>query len=112
MFTLALLPIETVEPSFEILAAQMVHALSRNNQVISLDGKMFMAYFRDTYLYGDYPPPLWNHFKTKNEQTNNRLEGDNLKKNYCCGAADPDMDKTVSLLKRYETTASLKYCSA
>ena len=46
------------------------------------------------------------------ERTNNRVEGDNKMMKKFCGAADPNIDKAVSLLKQYETTAKDKYNNA
>ena len=47
--------------------------------------RLFNAYFLDTWLTGQFPIPLWNHFRTDVPRTNNNCEGYNsrLKKRAC-----------------------------
>ena len=59
-----------------------------------------------------FPLIMWNHYDNHDERTNNRVEGDNNRMKKFCGAADPNIDKAVSLLKQYETTAKDKYNNA
>ena len=40
----------------------------------------FIKYF-ETWVNGDYPISLWNHFGNNGPRTNNHLEGDNRKTN-------------------------------
>ena len=51
-------------------------------------------------------------FDKKQGRTNNRVEGDNNRMKLFCGAADPKIDKAVTLLQHYESTASDKYENA
>ena len=55
---------------------------------------------------------MWNHFDNHHERTNNRVEGDNNRMKLFCGAVDPKIDKAVTLLQQYESTASDKYENA
>lgn len=50
-----------------------------------------------------FPKIMWNHFETVEfERTNNYVKGDNQ----CFfGAANPNMDNAVKLLRSYETTS-------
>ncbi len=52
---------------------------------------------------------MWNHFSTKYERTNNRVEADNgaIKSN--CGVANPDINKAVGLLREYQIRSSIMY---
>ena len=52
---------------------------------------------------------MWNHLDNHDERTNNRVEGDKNKMKHFCGAADPNIDKAVSLLQMYELDARDKY---
>ncbi len=53
-----------------------------------------------------------NHIENDEVRTNNNVEGDNLKTKFYCGAANPNMDKAVKLLKTFETTAEATYKNA
>ena len=56
---------------------------------------------------------MWNHYETaESERTNNYVEGDNHKMKCFCGAANPNIDKAVNLLRSYETTSEAKYKNA
>ncbi len=50
-----------------------------------------------------FPKIMWNHFETVEfERTNNYVKGNNQ----CFfGAANPNMDNAVKLLRSYETTS-------
>ena len=41
----------------------------------------FIKYFEKTWVNGDYPISLWNHWNNDGPRTNNHLEGDNRKTN-------------------------------
>ena len=99
------MPIEFVPSLFQI---------QRNVTELCLEAQQklpsFIEYFSSTYMESNvFPISVWNHFKTEDERTNNRLEGDNFGMNDCCGAAHPDMDKAVKLLQLYESKAEDKY---
>ena len=111
MFCLALIPINNIEQQFELLSNQMRYSVSRHLSVRS-KGNEFLAYFKNTYLNGQFPSSMWNHFDNHEERTNNRVEGDNNKMKLFCGAADPKIDKAVGLLQQYEVTAKDKYENA
>jgi hypothetical protein len=72
----------------------------------------FWKYFTATFLQGSFPLQMWNHFDSKHERTNNRVEEDNYKMKVFCGAADPNIDKAVGLLQQFEAAASDKYINA
>jgi hypothetical protein len=72
----------------------------------------FKNYFINTYVEGYFLKIMWNHFETIEVRTNNNVEGDNLKMKCYCGAANPNMDKAVKLLKTFETTKEATYKNA
>jgi hypothetical protein len=78
------------------------------------NGEKFKKYFVDTYLNetSTFDHAIWNYFSTDGERTNNRVEGDNKKINSYCGAANPIIDKVVSLFLTYNVTATIKYTNA
>jgi hypothetical protein len=110
VFTIALLPSSTATVVFDGLVLEL-NQLSVGNATLRTGGAKFVKYFRDNYLKPgcDYPPALWNHFKTDGERTNNRIEADNRKMNGYCGAANPDIEKAVSQLQLHESSCKLKY---
>ena len=55
---------------------------------------------------------IYIHFDNEFECTNNRVEGDNGKMNLNSGAANPEFNKAVALLKTHESTARDKYYNA
>ncbi len=68
-----------------------------------------------TIIVGNFPHKLWNHYDTvalKLDKTTNRNEGNNFKMKKYCGAADPDMDKSVKQIKTFEVSARNKYENA
>lgn len=44
---------------------------------------------------------MWNHYDNNGDRTNNHLEGYNLMMKKFCGAANPNIDKAVDLLRTY-----------
>jgi hypothetical protein len=82
VFTISLLPVSTASVVFDCLVLELTQ-LSVDNSTLRTGGAKFVKYFRENYLNPgcDYPPALWNHFKTDGERTNNRLEADNRKMN-------------------------------
>ena len=41
----------------------------------------FIKYFEKSWVNGDYPIKLWNHYEISGPRTNNHLEGHNRKNN-------------------------------
>jgi hypothetical protein len=113
VFCLALIPIDKVEQEFEILSNELRHVVSRSLSIRSR-GRDFLTYFENAYLKEScrFPKEMWNHFDNHHERTNNRVEGDNNRMKLFCGAAEPKIDKAVTLLQQYESTASDKYENA
>ena len=95
----------------------MHHVLGKKHRILRTKGKEFITYFRNTYLGttlapARFPMEMWNHYDNHDERTNNRVEGDNNKMKNYCGAASPQIDKAVELLRTYEITARDKYNNA
>ena len=57
--------------------------------ITTAKAKRYWQYFNDTYLVGQFPKTMWNHFDTEYDRTNNRVEGDNNKMKLYCVAANP-----------------------
>ena len=74
----------------------------------------FVNYLKKNYLnsLARFPKSMWNHWDNPDERTNNRIEGDNLKMKNLCGAENPQIEKTVDLVRQYERTARNKYLNA
>ena len=105
VFTLSLMPIDFVPLLFENL-----RNLTEFSQKAKLKLPGFIDYVYTTYISSEtFTIQTWNHFKTEDELTNNRVEGDNFQMNNCCGAAHPDISKAVKLLQGYESKAADKY---
>ena len=55
---------------------------------------------------------MWNHWDNHDERSNKGVEGDNFKMKSFCDAADPQIHKTVGVLRQYEKTDKDKYLNA
>ena len=110
IFTLSLVPLSCIDTVYQALQNEMFQVLSKKKE-IGKKGKDFLNYVVRTYFEGPFTPNLWNHFSTRDERTNNRVEGDNGKMKLACGAAKPNIDKAVALLKQFELGAQIKYAN-
>ena len=78
---------------------------------IGQKGIRFVEYFLKTYLEGNFPTILWNHYESE-ERNNNRVEANNRKMKVYCGTADQCMAKCVKLLQTYDVTSTVMYENA
>ena len=94
VFTLELLPLDSVETQFEILLNKMINVLSLKRK-IGNNGVKFAEYVLNTFFEGFFPQTLWNHYETllRFDKTNNGNEGNNNKMKLNCGAANPSIEK-------------------
>lgn len=81
-------------------------------ETIGVHGSKFVEYVIDNYFEGQFGQDLWNHYHTDSETTNNYVEGDNFKMNQYYGAAKPNIEKAVSLLRNCEANSYIKYFNA
>ena len=60
-----------------------------------------------------YPVSLWNHYDNVDwPRTNNNVEGYNAKLNKHCGAADPNIYKSISIFQTEEVNSYDKFVKA
>ena len=55
----------------------MVYEQLKNERTPGTQVEDFIKYFEKTWINGDYPISLWNHWNNNGPRTNNHLEGDN-----------------------------------
>ena len=60
----------------------------------------FIKYFQDTYLNGQFPVIMWNHFDNNHDRTDNRVEGDNNKMKSFCWATNLSINKAIAKLQQ------------
>ena len=70
-------------------------------------GKL-LSYFENTWLYGSYPPAMWNLFNKTSQLTNNPQEGYNSKLNKLVQSPHPNPNVLLNHLTNLLTDAELK----
>ena len=81
---LPFLPISRLQPALDHLRNYTFTGTSKFFDKISEFHHVFLDYFQATWMDGSFPPALWNlHNKAKN-LTNNRNEGNHIKRNFVC----------------------------
>jgi hypothetical protein len=108
VFLLALIPVEFVQMKFGLISA-----MADLPEDLKVKLQPFVQYVKKTYINSQYfTVEMWNHFATKFERTNNRVEADNGGMKKYCGAAEPDINKATRLLRQYETKSRIAYLNA
>jgi hypothetical protein len=69
----------------------------------------YFHYFVDTWINGDFPIKLWNHFNTTTPRTNNHLEGFNLKLLAESDSTNPSIFSSINHVKNIEFEVSKNY---
>ena len=67
----------------------------------------FTDYFLNTWLEGDFPLYLWNHWDNHGSRTNNNIEGYNFRINKILITLNPNIWKYIGLLQLEEMNMQL-----
>ncbi len=108
LFLLSLIPTQFVRMKFELIAL-----MPDFSEELKLKLQPFVAYVKRTYIESNFfTIEMWNHFSTRYERTNNRVEADNGSMKSNCGAAYPDINKATGHLRQYELRSRIMYSNA
>ena len=106
---LAFLPLNQLEAAVDDLRAVEFDEDSAFHENTTKFKEAFLNYLESTWLYGNFPPKLWNMWKKKANLTNNNNEGYNSRINKLIAVIHPNpwilMSKLVKELIRAETEA-------
>ena len=107
----SLVPLSCIDAVYQALQNEMF-VLSKKKEIGKKENYFLNYVVEGSSFEGSFPLNLWNHFSTRDERTNNRVEGDNGKMKLACWAAKPNIKKAVELLKQFELGAQIKYANA
>ena len=95
---LALVPIAHIQEAWCIIKETTPSGLN----VLSI-----VQYFEKTWLRGQFPPSMWNHFEPSGPRTNNHVESFNAMINRQLSTAHPNMWKFITFIKTQDNKMTL-----